>query len=127
MTNLGVYTYAGREHAVASTKTFVSQVTVLALIAAWFSQHRLEQQVDETLEKQLSISSNPSSSHHIRRPSENVDQQRRSNLVQALHRLPTYCGVTLHNVQEDCKKIAEKIKKCRTYFCFRKRICEANC
>jgi len=30
--------------------------------------------------------------------------------------LPTYCGVTLHNVQEDCKKIAEKIKNAEHIF-----------
>jgi glucosamine--fructose-6-phosphate aminotransferase (isomerizing) len=34
----GVYLNAGREHAVASTKAFTCQVTVLALVAIWFSQ-----------------------------------------------------------------------------------------
>ena len=37
-TGVGVYCYAGRENAVASTKAFTSQVTVLSLIAAWFAQ-----------------------------------------------------------------------------------------
>lgn len=37
-TNLGVYCNAGRENAVASTKAFTTQVTVLALIALWFRQ-----------------------------------------------------------------------------------------
>lgn len=37
-TGLGVYLNAGREHAVASTKAFTSQVTVLALVALWFRQ-----------------------------------------------------------------------------------------
>ncbi len=39
-TNCGVYLNAGREHAVASTKAFTSQVTVLSLIALWFAQNR---------------------------------------------------------------------------------------
>lgn len=34
----GVYLNAGREHAVASTKAFTCQATVLALVAIWFSQ-----------------------------------------------------------------------------------------
>lgn len=37
-TNCGVYLNAGREVGVASTKAFISQSTVLALIAIWFSQ-----------------------------------------------------------------------------------------
>merc|ERR1712007_388575 len=39
-TQLGVYCNAGRENAVASTKAFTTQVTVLALIALWFRQTR---------------------------------------------------------------------------------------
>lgn len=37
-TGVGVYVNAGRENAVASTKAFTCQVTVLALIALWFSK-----------------------------------------------------------------------------------------
>ncbi len=36
----GVYTNAGREVAVASTKVFTNQVIVLSLIAIWFSQNK---------------------------------------------------------------------------------------
>lgn len=39
-TKCGVYLNAGREHAVASTKAFITQVTALELIAVWFAQHR---------------------------------------------------------------------------------------
>jgi len=39
-TNCGVYLNAGREVAVASTKSFTSQCMVLAMIAVWFSQNR---------------------------------------------------------------------------------------
>src|SRR3546814_14789041 len=41
-TGLGIYLNAGREHAVASTKAFSSQVTALALLAVWFRQLREE-------------------------------------------------------------------------------------
>jgi glucosamine--fructose-6-phosphate aminotransferase (isomerizing) len=36
----GVYLNAGREVAVASTKSFTSQCVVLAILAVWFSQHK---------------------------------------------------------------------------------------
>jgi glucosamine--fructose-6-phosphate aminotransferase (isomerizing) len=39
-TKCGVYLNAGREHAVASTKAFSTQVVAIELIAAWFSMHR---------------------------------------------------------------------------------------
>lgn len=39
-TTCGVYLNAGREVAVASTKSFTNQCVVLALIAVWFSQNR---------------------------------------------------------------------------------------
>lgn len=39
-TKCGVYLNAGREHAVASTKAFSTQVVALEMIAAWFSMHR---------------------------------------------------------------------------------------
>jgi glucosamine--fructose-6-phosphate aminotransferase (isomerizing) len=64
-TNCGVYLNAGREHAVASTKAFTSQVTVLALIGLWFAQHR------------------------------NTEETKRRQLVDALHRLPTNMGMVL--------------------------------
>jgi glucosamine--fructose-6-phosphate aminotransferase (isomerizing) len=38
----GAYLNCGREHAVASTKAFTSQVVVLTLIAIWFSQSSCE-------------------------------------------------------------------------------------
>lgn len=81
MTKLGVYTYAGREHGVASTKSFVSQITVLSLIAAWFAQ----------------LNENKS------------NKQRRYQLVNDLHRLSTYCGLTLDNCHSDIKRIASDI------------------
>lgn len=58
-TNCGVYLNAGYEHAVASTKAFTTQVTVLSLIAIWFAQHK---------------------EHGV---------QMRRTLIEELHRLPT--------------------------------------
>lgn len=65
LTNCGVYLNAGREVAVASTKAFTSQVTVLALIGAWYSQHR------------------------------NCGDDKVLALTEAIHRLPVYAGMTL--------------------------------
>lgn len=39
-TKCGVYLNAGREHAVASTKAFITQVTALELVATWFAEKR---------------------------------------------------------------------------------------
>ncbi|EGC38088.1 hypothetical protein DICPUDRAFT_149253 [Dictyostelium purpureum] len=61
----GVYLNAGREHAVASTKAFTSQVTVLSLVANWFAQHR------------------------------GIEEGKRRHLIESLHRLPTNLGMVL--------------------------------
>ena len=89
-TKCGVYLNAGREHAVASTKAFTTQVTALALIAAWFSQHR---------EGGL----NPN--------------QRRTDLVDALHDLATQTAITL-NTREQMKAIAQKLVQNNTQSMF---------
>jgi glucosamine--fructose-6-phosphate aminotransferase (isomerizing) len=86
-TKCGVYTNAGREQAVASTKAFITQITVLALIAAWFSE---------------------------RKPHEDQGGDytaRRETLIESLHRLPTYCGMTLQKRTRDvCREVAYKLK-----------------
>ncbi|KYQ92106.1 glutamine-fructose-6-phosphate transaminase (isomerizing) [Tieghemostelium lacteum] len=61
----GVYLNAGREQAVASTKAFTSQVTVLSLIGNWFAQQR------------------------------NIEEGKRRHLIESLHRLPTNLGMAL--------------------------------
>lgn len=58
LTNCGVYLNAGREVAVASTKAFTSQVVVLALIAAWFAQHR-DSTLDQCEKLMVSLSRTP--------------------------------------------------------------------
>lgn len=86
-TKCGVYINAGREHAVASTKAFVTQVVVMCLIAGWFAQLRdrpeSKQRIDEVLE--------------------------------SLHKLPVYCGITLKS-NPHISEIASKIKNAKHMF-----------
>lgn len=82
-TKMGVYCNAGRENAVASTKAFTTQVTVLALIALWFRQTR------DTLEGT--------------RPSVEF-----TRLKDALMRLPITFGMAL-KTRDQCKQIAERL------------------
>jgi glucosamine--fructose-6-phosphate aminotransferase (isomerizing) len=82
-TKLGVYCHAGRENAVASTKAFTTQVTVLALVALWFRQMR------DRME-----GSSPSYESKM--------------LKEALTRLPISFGMAMKN-RDKCKQIAEKL------------------
>ena len=82
-TGVGVYLNAGREHAVASTKSFTSQVTVLALIALWFRQSK---------ERREGLAMSPAS----------------HQLLEALQRLPISFGMGLRS-RDKCKKIAEEL------------------
>ena len=83
-TTLGVYCNAGRENAVASTKAFTTQVTVLALIALWFRQVR------DSIEGTRS----PTSALQVR---------------DALMRLPITFGMAL-KTHDHCKRIAKKLE-----------------
>eukprot|EP00541_Cyclophora_tenuis_P018990 CAMPEP_0116556540 /NCGR_PEP_ID=MMETSP0397-20121206/8751_1 /TAXON_ID=216820 /ORGANISM="Cyclophora tenuis, Strain ECT3854" /LENGTH=648 /DNA_ID=CAMNT_0004081917 /DNA_START=141 /DNA_END=2087 /DNA_ORIENTATION=- len=83
-TKLGVYCNAGRENAVASTKAFSTQVTVLALIALWFRQTR--DFIDG-----------------VKTPSLET-----LKLKDALMRLPITFGMAM-KTQEQCKEIAERL------------------
>jgi glutamine---fructose-6-phosphate transaminase (isomerizing) len=82
-TKLGVYCNAGRENAVASTKAFTTQVTVLALIALWFKEHR-----DRLQGKGPSMEA-------IR-------------LKESLMRLPIAFGMALKS-RDQCKEIAKRL------------------
>lgn len=88
-TKLGVYCNAGRENAVASTKAFTTQVTVLALIALWFRKVR------------DSLGENRSG----RVPSYEAER-----LQEALMRLPISFGMAMQN-REKCKQIAERLNQ----------------
>lgn len=84
MTKLGVYCNAGRENAVASTKAFTTQVTVLALIALWFRE--LKDRVSGT----------------------HVASAEGANLRESLMRLPICFGMAL-KTRDQCKKIAARL------------------
>lgn len=79
-TKCGVYLNAGRENAVASTKAFVTQVTVMGLIAGWFAQYR----------------------------DHNSDHGKAQELIQAMHRLPITMGMALRT-REQCNLVADKL------------------
>ena len=97
-TNCGVYLNAGREKAVASTKSFTCQVTVLALVALWFS---------------------------ARRPGNAAKAERRKQLVDALHRLPTNIGMTVNRLRDQCKRVAEMMLHQHSCFVLGKGFAEA--
>jgi glucosamine--fructose-6-phosphate aminotransferase (isomerizing) len=88
-TRCGVYTHAGRENAVASTKAFVTQVTVMGLIAAWFGQHRDNVNMAHT--------------------------NKMFDMIQSMHRLPITFGMALRT-RAKCKEIAEKLDKSEHLF-----------
>lgn len=85
-TKCGVYLNAGRENAVASTKAFVTQVTVMGLIASWFAQNRPE-----------------------------GNRSKMAELIQSMHRLPIAIGMALRS-REQCAKIADKLMSAEHLF-----------
>jgi glucosamine--fructose-6-phosphate aminotransferase (isomerizing) len=85
-TGCGVYINAGRENAVASTKAFTSQVTVLALIALWFRQYREEKSGEDKVELPL-----------------------KREMMEALQRMPISFGMGMR-LRDKCKKIAVDLK-----------------
>ena len=89
-TGLGVYLNAGREQAVASTKAFTSQVTVLSLIALWFRQTKEESQNLPFLPK-------------------------RRELLQALQRLPISFGMAVR-LRDQCREVAKRLLHKRDLF-----------
>jgi len=84
-TNLGVYCNAGRENAVASTKAFTTQVTVLALIAIWFKDCR----------------------DRFSGKSSSIEAQR---VKDSLMRLPITMGIAMKTCRKQCKQVAERLK-----------------
>jgi len=83
-TKLGVYCNAGRENAVASTKAFTTQVTVLALISLWFKE----------LKDKVNGITQPSAEAEL--------------LKESLMRLPICCGMALKN-RDQCRAVAERL------------------
>lgn len=90
----GVYINAGRENAVASTKAFTSQVTVLSLMAIYFSKLSHRNKKDNALTA-------------------------RKECVVSLHKLPTSMGMTLSKeTHNTCKRIAKKLFDANTSHLF---------
>ncbi|CAN0081135.1 unnamed protein product [Discosporangium mesarthrocarpum] len=87
-TKLGVYLNAGRETAVASTKAFTTQVTVMSLIALWFRQLREEEHAKNNDQTSLPD---------------------KTKLFEALQRLPISFGMTMR-VRERCVEVAKAVK-----------------
>ncbi|KAH8097938.1 glutamine-fructose-6-phosphate transaminase [Aureococcus anophagefferens] len=88
-TKLGVYLNAGRENAVASTKAFTTQVTVLALITCWFHQLRA-----------ADAAADGKKAHY---------SEKFKELMVALQRLPISFGMGLR-LQDQCRVVAERLK-----------------
>ena len=101
-TNCGVYLNAGREHAVASTKAFTTQVTAMALIAGWFAQNR-HNAVGSSLPQ-------PVGDDHKQKSGSGglVHSQRRQELIESIHRLPIYTGMTLLT-RPQCAQLAQRL------------------
>lgn len=83
-TKLGVYCNAGRENAVASTKAFTTQVTVLALIALWFRELRDKANGATHASAEVEL------------------------LKESLMRLPICCGMALKN-RDQCREVAQRL------------------
>ncbi|KAF8820286.1 glucosamine-fructose-6-phosphate aminotransferase [Cardiosporidium cionae] len=96
LTKCGVYLNAGREVGVASTKSFTSQVTVLALVALWFSQ---------LFDEMTSSSSN----------TKPILGGRYALVLNALQRLPMTAESTLE-LSSKCYQICTKIKDASSLF-----------
>eukprot|EP00581_Thalassiosira_minuscula_P019338 CAMPEP_0183714274 /NCGR_PEP_ID=MMETSP0737-20130205/8851_1 /TAXON_ID=385413 /ORGANISM="Thalassiosira miniscula, Strain CCMP1093" /LENGTH=733 /DNA_ID=CAMNT_0025943181 /DNA_START=54 /DNA_END=2255 /DNA_ORIENTATION=+ len=84
MTKCGVYTNAGQENAISSTKSFTTQIVCMALVSMWFRQMKANEQG-------LKVSTNE-----------------QTILAEALQRLPIAFGM-LMRTQSVCKKAAKKL------------------
>lgn len=92
MTGVGCYLNAGREQAVASTKAFTTQVTVLTLIGLWFAQLKQKENKMELLSK-----------------------VKEKEFTDALHRLPISFGMGVRT-RERSKAIAKQLLNSRDLF-----------
>lgn len=93
--NCGVYLNAGKEVAVASTKVFTSQVTVLSMIAVWFAQKR------------------------------GINTNMRCKIIEGLRRLPLDIKTTVESVGSICKQTASYLLSKHTLFILGKGRCES--
>lgn len=96
-TNCGVYLNAGREHAVASTKAFTTQVTAMALVAGWFAQNRQMALAGLPVPKSGTAAAGGAVGGPVgsQRSQVVVHNQRRAELIESIFRLPLYTGMAL--------------------------------
>lgn len=92
--NCGCYLNAGREVAVASTKTFNSQNIVLSLLALWFSQIH------------------------------NINESKRIEYITELRNMPHSIKELLDYIEPECKQVAEFMKNVNSCFVLGKGIME---
>jgi len=83
--DIGVYSLPGQENQVTSTKSFSTQVTVLALVALWFRQMRDKMRGEDTSSKEI------------------------TELKESLMRLPISFGMA-KKARNQCKDIARRLK-----------------
>lgn len=118
-TGVGVYLNAGREYAVASTKAFTTQITVLALIATWFSQNRFSPhriQSDSAQDCMSPLLNGGRIDLPVRPPSRLLPNgsgnlQKRMQLTTALFNLSELCRHCIEITHQTVKNIAQKIYK----------------
>jgi glucosamine--fructose-6-phosphate aminotransferase (isomerizing) len=101
-TKVGVYCHAGRERSAVSTKSFVSEVTSLALLALWFRQTKEEE--DASIKSRLAT----------------LDVEA---LKESLLRLPMAFGMAL-KTHEQCKDLAAALEFTDTCFVLGKGFAE---
>jgi glucosamine--fructose-6-phosphate aminotransferase (isomerizing) len=87
----GVYLNASREVAVASTKSYTSQVIVLVMIAIWFAQNRY----DDYHKERIGMI---------------------ENYIKGLRQLPSDIRHTLEMVDKKCKEVAERLTEASSCF-----------
>lgn len=87
-TGCGVYLNAGREVAVASTKAFTSQITILSLVSIWYAQNR------------------------------NINMKKREKLIDDLRRLSYCYQTVLSSkiISEKCSEVSNYLKDWNSCF-----------
>ncbi|AYV81925.1 MAG: glucosamine-fructose-6-phosphate aminotransferase [Harvfovirus sp.] len=93
--NCCCYCHAGREIAVASTKSFTSQVVLLSMIAVWFAENR------------------------------NVNAERRNRYVEDLVKLPEDIQGSIYSCEHMCKDVARFLVDKKSCFVLGKGWCES--
>ena len=99
ITGLGVYLNAGRENGVAATKTFISSIIVVSLLAYWFRELR---------ESKEHLKSHPM----------------KDELYEALQRVPVHVGMVASMAHRRAKEIAHIMKEKEHCFVLGKGLAE---